>query len=333
MKLTKIEQVEKLVGRPPGPRDLKVIDHLDEHAQRWLSHARFAGVAFGSGAGIQLTLAGGQPGFTVAPDAKTLSLPLAALDDAAACEAQCSFGALFIVSGMEETLRVNGRVTQVEDGRATLAVDECYLHCAKSFRRSGFWEAASEGASGRSPEAFLKDARFLMLATMNASGQVDVSPKGDPAGLLIQQHDGAVCFADRPGNRRIDGFRNIIEQPGVCLIAVIPGHSDIVAVDGTADLLADKGLAQQFAVQGKAPKLVTRVVTGAMRPGDSAAIAMAGLWPAGTTPDDLVPSEIFKAHVKKSKENSLQAKVARAAVSVPGAMEAGLERDYKKNMY
>jgi len=65
----------------------------------------------------------------------------------------------------------------------------------------------------------------------------------------------------------------------------------------------------------------------------SQAITDSALWPAKKRPEDLVPSEIFKAHIKHSKDRSLQAKIARAAVSLPGAMEAGLEMDYKKNMY
>jgi hypothetical protein len=92
-------------------------------------------------------------------------------------------------------------------------------------------------------------------------------------------------------------------------------------------------LAEDFSVQGKTPALVTKVTPALMQKRHSKALARAGLWPARETPQDLVPSEIFKAHVKHSKENSLQAKVARAAVSIPGAMEKGLEMDYKKNMY
>lgn len=70
-----------------------------------------------------------------------------------------------------------------------------------------------------------------------------------------------------------------------------------------------------------------------MRIRPSLAIANSVLWPASKEPKDLIPSEIFKSHIKKNKESSLAAKVARAAVSLPGAMEKGLEFDYKNNMY
>ena len=82
MKLTSIEQVEKRVGKTPGPRDLKVIDHIDEHAARWLAYATFGFVAFGKAGSIQLTMMGGEPGFVPATGSGALQLPLDALDDA-----------------------------------------------------------------------------------------------------------------------------------------------------------------------------------------------------------------------------------------------------------
>ena len=70
-----------------------------------------------------------------------------------------------------------------------------------------------------------------------------------------------------------------------------------------------------------------------MRIKPSIALAKSTLWPAIEVPEDLIAAEIFKAHIKHSKESSLQAKAARVAVSLPGAMEKGLKLDYKKNMY
>ncbi|MCH8497409.1 MAG: pyridoxamine 5'-phosphate oxidase family protein [Marinobacter sp.] len=333
MKLTHIDQVQKTVGKLPAPRDLKVIDHLDEHAVRWLSYADFAFISFGKPGEIKLTAAGGDRGFASASEPRRLLIPLAALDDGSIVEQEQSFGALFMVSGMEETLRINGKVSHVADGRATLDVEECYLHCAKSFRRSGFWLPQSVDSSHGDISAFVRQARFLALASINGSGHADVSPKGDPENFLIQENDGFICFADRPGNRRIDSFRNIIEQPEVSIIALVPGCKDILEIKGQAELCTDEYLLQQFAVEGKAPKLVTKVTPASIEIRPSPAIVNSALWPAHSGPEDLIPSEIFKAHIKKSKESSLPAKVARAAVSLPGAMEKGLAFDYKNNLY
>ncbi len=333
MKLTSIDQVQKIVGKLPAPRDLKVIDHIDAHGVRWLRYSTFAFLAFGNAGGIQLTAAGGEQGFASISDSGNLRIPVAALDDDCVVTHDVSFGALFMVSGMEETLRVNGKVSGIADGWLTVDVQECYLHCAKAFRRSNFWAPQSIGPSLTEISDFIKQSMFLALATINSSGQADVSPKGDPENFLMREEDGIICFADRPGNRRIDSFRNIIEQPEVSIIALVPGCHGLLELRGTAELCTDEHLLQQFEIQGKTPKLITKITPASMRIRSSLAISNSALWPAKTKPKDLVPSDIFKAHVKSSKERSLAAKVARAAVSLPGAMEKGLEFDYKNNMY
>ena len=333
MKLSTVEQVQERVGKLPAPRDLKVIDYLDEHAARYLSLAQVGFLVFGESGRIQLTAAGAEPGFAGPDGEQTLQIPLTALDDSAAAEPGLSFGGLFLVSGMEETLRVNGRVSSVADGLLTVAVEECYLHCAKAFRRSSFWLPESVQASPSEIPGFVAQSRFLALATINREGQADVSPKGDPENFLIQEGEGAVCFADRPGNRRIDSFRNIIDQPEIAILALVPGCTDLLEIKGRAELCADAELLRRFAIEGKEPKLITRIASPTLRLVLSPAMARAGLWPAQEVPGDIVPSEIFKAHIKKSKESSLKAKIARAAVSLPGAMEKGLESDYKNNLY
>lgn len=333
MKLTSLEQVQRRVGMLPAPRDLKVIDHVDEHAQRWLSYSGFGFLAFGQAGSIQMTAAGGAQGFVSVPDPRSLRVPLAALDDASMAAPGGSYGALFMVSGMDETLRVNGKVSAVADGHAVLQVEECYLHCAKSFRRAGFWLPGQVQAFQGDTADFVRQASFLVVASMNRGGQADVSPKGDPAGFMLQARDGAVAFADRPGNRRIDSFRNILEQPAVAIMALVPGCHHLLDISGVAELRADEDALQRFEVQGKVPKLLTNVTVASMQIKPSAAIERSALWPAQAGPEDLVPSEIFKAHVRLSSEDSLQAKIARAAVSLPGAMQKGLDLDYKKNMY
>jgi uncharacterized protein len=214
-----------------------------------------------------------------------------------------------------------------------LVVEECYLHCAKAFRRSEFWVPHSVEQSQGEISDFIRKSKFLVLASINRSGQADVSPKGDPETFLMQEENGSICFADRPGNRRIDSFRNIIETPEVCIIALVPGCNDILELRGTAELCADEHLLQRFAIQDKKPKLITKITPASMRIRPSEVISKSALWPAKKVPEDLIPSEIFKSHMQQSKEGSLQAKIARAVVSLPGAMKKGLELDYKNNMY
>ena len=119
----------------------------------------------------------------------------------------------------------------------------------------------------------------------------------------------------------------------VSVIAMVPGCEEILEMKGVAELCADENLLQQFSIQGKKPKLITKINPETTRIRSCQAIARSALWPAKETPENLISAEIFKAHIKQSKESSVRAKVARAAMSLPGAVEKGLEIDYKNNMY
>ncbi len=335
MQLTSLEQVQARVGKLPAPRDLKVMDHLDDHSIRWLSYARFGFIAFSTPSDLTLTALGiGAAVFSV-QDSTRLTLPLAALDDITLAEAGASFGALLLIHGMEESLRINGTVTAVDDHKLSLQVEECYLHCAKAFKRSGFWKAQPTETEARysNSSEIIAETSFLVLATVNQLGQVDLSPKGDPAGLLIRQDKDALYIADRPGNRRIDSFRNILERPQFAVIAMVPGSAQYLEIKAEATLHDDKDLLESLAVACKLPKLVVKLTPIEAMIKSSEAIDAVQLWPAGKPPAEFNAAEIFKAHIKHSKESSLSAKLARVAVSLPGAFDKGLESDYKNNLY
>lgn len=114
----------------------------------------------------------------------------------------------------------------------SVVVEECYLHCAKALIRSAFWstqpitieaEYEYEYEAKAKVVTLLAGCHFMALATVDAEGRTDVSPKGDPAGKLLQWRDGAARYSDRPGNRRVDSFRNILMQPHVAALAMVPG--------------------------------------------------------------------------------------------------------------
>ncbi|UJJ32743.1 pyridoxamine 5'-phosphate oxidase family protein [Halopseudomonas maritima] len=327
------EQVQAIVGKLATPRDLKVIDHLDSHAQRWIAASPLLYLTLGQDAAIAITLGGGPPGFVQVADQQHLLLPLTLLDDSAAVRPGAAFGTLFLVSGMNETLRINGQVLAVEGDQARLQVHECFLHCAKALLRSDFWQAAAAEDAPSQPQDFLAASRFMALATLAADGSADLSPKGDPAGRLLQAGDQHVCFADRPGNRRIDSFRNIVSQPQVALLALIPGCAQVVEVCGSAALSTSDSLRADFRVQDATPKLVTRVSVDSITLRHSPALEQARLWPAATPPAGLNGADIFKAHIQLNRTRGVAAKLARTAISIPGALEKGLREDYKKNLY
>ncbi len=107
------ESLQLQVGKLPGPRDLKVIDYLDDHALRWLAASPFLFATFGDGDGIEVTAGAGESGFLRVDDPQHIRLATTLLDDPAIAREGRSFGSLFLVPGMDETLRINGRVRDV----------------------------------------------------------------------------------------------------------------------------------------------------------------------------------------------------------------------------
>ena len=324
--------LEAILGTAPAAVSLKVIDHVDRTARHWLASSPLMFAGFGSDGAMAITLGGGEPGFAAA-DPSSLAVPLAALDDPAFAKCGSSFGALFLVPGIGETLRINGRVAATDGEIARIAVEECYVHCAKALIRSGFWSAAPTDALPGTPDAFAASACFMALATMDAAGHADLSPKGDPAGSMIHVEGDQLWFADRPGNRRTDSFRNLIVQPHIAAALLIPGAPHVAIVRGTAMLTDDDTARRAFAVQGKVPLLATRVDDIVIEIRRSPALERAKLWPAASAPADIKPAKMFAEHVRLNKDKGIGARIAGAFVSVPGLMQRGLDKDYKDNLY
>lgn len=333
-RITDADTLQTLVGKLPAPRDLKVIDYLDDHAVRWIAASPLLFAAFGDADGIALTAGGGATGFATVTDPLVLQLPMSLLDDPTLAREGQGFGSLFLVPGIDETLRVNGRVRSVADCVISIAVEECYLHCAKAFMRSGFWRAEPhENAVTIDPAAYLQRSRFMALATIDHQQRADVSPKGDPEGMLLQLREGAIWYPDRPGNRRIDSFRNILTQPRIAALALIPGSAEVMHLTGIASIDITDAARHAFAVDEKSPKLVTRIEHTELRVSRSEALARARLWPAAPRAQGLDPAEIFKTHIKLSQVTGVPAAIARASVAIPGLMRKGLEHDYTTNLY
>jgi PPOX class probable FMN-dependent enzyme len=107
--------------------------------------------------------------------------------------------------------------------------------------------------------AWLAASPLCFLATADAAGHADVSPKGDPTGLVHVLDDVTLAIPDRPGNRRADGFHNVLANPEVALVSVVPGRGDTLRVSGTARLLRDVPYVDDLVVSGHRPTLVLEV--------------------------------------------------------------------------
>jgi len=101
---------------------------------------------------------------------------------------------------------------------------------------------------------FIALSPFLVLATADADGQVDASPRGDPPGFVQVLDDVTLFLPDRPGNNRVDSLANVLASPGVGLLFFVPGIDETLRVNGTARLSTDEGLLGAAAVQGRVPR-------------------------------------------------------------------------------
>ncbi|SFD66916.1 pyridoxamine 5'-phosphate oxidase family protein [Streptomyces aidingensis] len=107
---------------------------------------------------------------------------------------------------------------------------------------------------------WLAASPLCLLATSAADGSCDVSPKGDPAGnLALVLDDTTLALPERPGNKRMDGFRNILSNPRVGLIFLIPGRGDTLRVNGRARILRQAPFFDRMTVRGHRPKLALLV--------------------------------------------------------------------------
>jgi PPOX class probable FMN-dependent enzyme len=101
--------------------------------------------------------------------------------------------------------------------------------------------------------AFIALSPFLVLASADAEGRADASPRGDPPGFVQVLDDRTLLLPDRPGNNRVDSFANILDAPGVGLIFFVPGIDETLRVNGTARLLTDAEALAKSSVAGKTP--------------------------------------------------------------------------------
>lgn len=164
---------------------------------------------------------------------------------------------------------------------------------------------------------------FCVLATADADGRCDASPKGDPAGQLVHVIDETtIAIAERPGNRRVDGYRNVLANPRVGLDFLIPGRGDTLRVNGRARLVSDAPFFDEMAVRGQRPLLALVVEIEEVFFHCAKAFLRSGLWqPETWAPDVTVPR---------------RAVIAKEVEHAPGTLaelDAYYGPDYAKGLY
>jgi PPOX class probable FMN-dependent enzyme len=146
--------------------------------------------------------------------------------------------------------------------------------------------------------AWLVASPFCVLATAGSDGSCDASPKGDPAGDLVHViDDRTIALAERPGNRRADGYRNILANPNVGLLFLIPGRGDTLRINGRARLVSDAPFFDEMVVKGHRPVLAIVVDVDEVFHHCQKAFLRSRLWQSESwDPDGVVPRRAVIAH-------------------------------------
>jgi PPOX class probable FMN-dependent enzyme len=149
-------------------------------------------------------------------------------------------------------------------------------------------------------KAFIDKAPFVVVATVGPEG-MDCSPRGDPAGFVRVRDRKTVLIPDRRGNNRVDTLRNLVRDPRISLLFMIPGIDQTLRINGRAELVIDAELNASFAINGKLPRCVLVVTADRVYT---------------QCPKALVRSRLWKA----------DAQVARSELPSPGEMIAALSK-------
>jgi PPOX class probable FMN-dependent enzyme len=138
---------------------------------------------------------------------------------------------------------------------------------------------------------WLATSPFCVIATADADGTCDASPKGDPAGQLVHVlDDTTIALAERPGNRRADGYGNVLSNPHVGIISLIPGRNETLRINGRARLLRDAPFFEEMTVRGHRPVLALLIEIDQIFFHCAKAFMRSELWQPQSWRPDVLPS-------------------------------------------
>ena len=168
---------------------------------------------------------------------------------------------------------------------------------------------------------FIAASPLALLATCDAKGNMDVSPKGDEPGFVAVESERSLLVPDRTGNKLAYGHINILENPRAGLIFVVPGTRETYRVNGRAELTHDPAVLDALSARGKPALLATRIHVEEAFMHCGKALIRSALWKPDTWPEN------FKANIGRQLARKLD-----VGDDVATAIDEALERDYAENV-
>ena len=153
---------------------------------------------------------------------------------------------------------------------------------------------------------WLAASRLCFVATSDAQGNLDVSPKGDPSGFTHVMDDTTIVIPERPGNRRADGFHNLLSDPHVGLVFLIPGRGDTLRINGRATIVADAPYFDEMVVKGHRPILALEVAIDEVFYHCSKAFLRSEAWKPETWDDAVAPRRAVIAQTLERPNDTIE---------------------------
>lgn len=169
---------------------------------------------------------------------------------------------------------------------------------------------------------FIAKCPFVLISSCDGEGRMDISPKGDPAGFVQVLDDSTLAIPDRPGNRRADSFKNILQNDRVGLFFLIPGKQETLRVSGRAIIVRDLSLREQMAISSKIPDFAIVVTVDQAFFHCPKCVIRSHLWSPETWPDKTGLPSLAEAVVAAGKLD----------ISVEQVQEM-IEHDAKTRLY
>lgn len=170
---------------------------------------------------------------------------------------------------------------------------------------------------------FIARSPFLVISTSNANGLCDVSPRGDAPGFVLTLDEKRLVIPERPGNKRADTMLNLLANPQVGLLFMIPGIGQTLRVNGKGYVLRDPALLERLAFQGKVPQLAIGVEAEEVFMHCPKAFARSHLWEHENWPDP--------------KGVKTLGQILECQVNLPGVtaaqIDAGVEESLRERLY
>ncbi len=147
---------------------------------------------------------------------------------------------------------------------------------------------------------WIERSPFLVMTTVDRAGNLDCSPKGDPAGFVKVLDEKTLAIPDRPGNRRFDGFLNIMQTGRIGLVFLVPNRNEVVRVNGSAQVVRDLPLRESMAINGRTPELAVVVKVEEAFYHCGKAIIRAALW----SPDTAAPTDGLPTYAEANVDHT-----------------------------